>query len=83
VPAFADLVGNEAEQIKLVAELLNCISIMERQLVGLVVELVSRLNEGNGNEELLLHIFAPLLVEEKWLTYRKPPSIQLAEPFVV
>lgn len=85
--SFDELEGDEAGSVKLAEEVLGRVDAVERQIAGQVVGLVGHLvsmAEVNGaNEELLLHVFAPLLVDGKWLAYRKPPAVKLREPFVV
>jgi hypothetical protein len=84
---LTELEGNELEQLRLAEEVLERVDAAERQIIGQVVGLVGHLvsmAEINGaNEELLLHIFGPLLVDGRWLAYRKPPAVRLHEPFVV
>lgn len=73
--------GDNTSRVKLAEAILKSVDAGERQLVGLVVGLLSHLismSEINGvNEGLLLHMFAPLLVDGRWLVYRAPPTVRL------
>lgn len=79
----SELAGDSTNQMKMLEEMLGHIEPGERQLVGLIVNLVKRLqsaNESNSADEILANIFAPLLVDGRWLAYRKPPTVKLLHP---
>ena len=85
-PSRADLTDNNS-RVQFIKKALSTIGDAEKQLVGILMSLLSKTaakSSVNGMDtETLAALFAPFVVDGKWLNHKIPPAIKLKKPFKI
>jgi len=84
--SFNDLTDNNA-RAQFIKRALATISDPEKQLVGILMSLLNKTaaqSKENGMDvETLAALFAPFVVDGKWLNHKIPPAVKLKRPFKI
>jgi len=84
--SFNDLHDHKS-RVDFIRKALVTIGDPEKQSLGILISLLSKTtskSSSNGMDaETLAALFAPFLVDAKWLNYKIPPSVKLKKPFKV